>query len=562
MHAVVLAGGQGTRLRPYTAILPKPLLPLGARRPILGVILSRLAANGVRTVTLAVGTDLAVIRAYAGDGRRWGLTIDYAQEDEPLGTLGPLLPLLDRLPEQFLVVNGDVLTDLDFAALFAHHRNERSSLTVAVGERTTSVDFGVVESADGRITGFREKPTLRHDVNMGAYAVSRRALMPYRSGRPMGFDELISDLMHDGDPPAVFPWDGHWLDIGRPKDYERASREFTSPETTLAPACGTSAEITALRPDGELVRVLLLGGSGFIGRHVWRALAARPHVAVTTTGPRVGAAPYDPVGLDLVTDRISQLATLIDRIRPLAVVNCAGVTEGSIEELVAGNVVLVGNVIEAMRQADVGARLVHLGSAAEYGATAPTAAVSEADTPRPTSAYGMTKLVGTQLVTEATITGCLTATALRAFNVLGPGSPPASLAGRIVAEVHRATEAGGGIRLGRLDTVRDFVDVRDVAHAAVLAALGTCQLPEILNIGRGEPVVVRRLVHEVAQLAGFTGEVHEDGPIPPRSATIEWQCADIRRSREALGWEPSVSLRQSVTDLVRSTERIGSVARR
>lgn len=556
MHAVVLAGGRGTRLRPYTAVLPKPLLPLDGRRPLLGVILSRLATNGVRTVTLAVCADDAVIRAYAGDGRRWALAVDYAQEDEALGTFGPLLPLLDRLPEEFLVVNADVLTDLNFAALLAHHRSKRASLTLAVSERTTNVDFGVVDSADGWVTAFHEKPRLRHDVNMGAYALSRRALAPYRPGRCMGFDELICDLVRDGNPPAVFSWDGRWLDVGRPDDYEQASREFAS-ATPRAPACRNTVEPPPARRDGETFRVLLLGGSGFLGRHVRHALAARADVAVTAPGPHIGTSSRDPGGLDLVTDGISRLATLIERVRPVAVINCAGRTEGSNEELVACNVVLVRNVIEAMCRADVGARLVHLGSAAEYGATLPATAVSETDTPRPTSAYGMTKLIGTQLVTEASVTGRLTGTALRVFNAVGPGSPLTCLPGRVVAEVKRAMVTGGGLRLGRLDSVRDFIDVRDVAHAVMLAAVDTGHAPEILNIGRGEPVLVRRLVQEVVQAAGFTGEVREEEPIPNRSVTVEWQCADIQRSRQTLGWQPSVTLRESVADLWHGADGAG-----
>ncbi len=165
----------------------------------------------------------------------------------------------------------------------------------------------------------------------------------------------------------------------------------------------------------------------------------------------------------------------------------------------------------------------------------------------------MTKLVGTQLVTEASVTDRLPGTVLRAFNVVGPEAPATSLPGRVAAELHRGMRSGSGVRLGRLDTVRDFVDVRDVARAAVLAAVCTGQLPEILNIGRGEPVVVRRLVQEVARAAEFSGEIHEDGTIPDRSSVVEWQCADIQRSRQVLGWKPSVTLRRSVADLWQST---------
>lgn len=556
MHAVVLAGGQGTRLRPYTSMLPKPLLPLGGR-PILGVILSQLAAHGVRTVTVAAGRNASLLGAYVGDGRRWGLSIECATEETPLGTAGPLLPLLGRLPEQFLVVNGDVLTDLNFAALLGLHMSNHCALTIAVGERTTNLGFGVVESAAGRVVRFREKPALRHEVSMGAYALSRDALHRYRPGRPMGFDELIIDLMGGGDPPAVFRWDGYWLDIGTPQDYERANLEFGPAASRLMPAPARAAP--RVRDPGctETTRVLLLGATGFVGRQVAHALTAHPHVSVVTSGSR-----DSEDGLDLVADGIADLATLIERVRPHAVVNCAGVTAGSPDELVTSNVVLVGNVIEAMRQADVGASLVHLGSAAEYGSAGCGTAVRESTAPCPVDAYGVTKLVGSQLVTEASDNGDVVGTVLRLFNVVGPGSPTNSLPGRIVAEVRRALRVGGGIRLGRLDAVRDFVDVRDVAHAVVLTALGTRHLTDVVNIGCGEPVVVRRLVEEVAQLAGFTGEVREDAPTPARSAAIEWQCADIRRGRETLGWEPSRTLRESATDLWHSANSVGPTTMR
>lgn len=541
MHAVVLAGGQGTRLRPYTVMLPKPLLPLGGRLPILGVILSQLAAHGARTVTLAAGGQASLLGAYVGDGRRWGLSVDCAPEVAPLGTVGPLLSLLERLPEQFLVVNGDVLTDLDFSALLDRHVSSRCALTIAVSERTTNLGFGVVESAAGRVVGFREKPALRHDVSMGAYAVSRRALHRYRPGRPMGFDELIIDLMRRGEAPAVFRWDGYWLDIGTPQDYERANLEFGATAPKLMPAPPrAAARVRAPHSDGT-TQVLLLGATGFVGRHVARALAAHPHVSVLTNGPR-----NSEEGLDLVA---GNLTSLIERVRPHVVVNCAGATVGSPDEFVASNVVLVGNIIEAMRQADVGASLVHLGSAAEYGSTGCGTAIRESAAPQPLDAYGVTKLVGSQMVTEASATSGIAGTVLRLFNVLGPGSPPSSLPGRIVAEVRRALLAGGEVRLGRLDTVRDFVDVRDVADAAVLAALSAGHAAGVVNIGRGEPVVVRRLVEEVAQVAGFAGEVLEDGPTPARSAAVEWQCADVARSRETLGWAPSRPLRASARDL-------------
>jgi NDP-sugar pyrophosphorylase family protein len=228
MHAVILAGGKGVRLRPYTTTLPKPLMPIGDKHTILEIVLDQLAGAGFTSVTLAINHLGPLIRAFAGDGARWGLHVDYIEEDRPLSTVGPLFGLQDSLPEEFLVMNGDVLTDLDYADLLHRHALSGCGLTVAIAERTHRVEFGVLDVEASRIVGFREKPDLRYQVSMGVYGMSRRTLAPYPPGRPFGFDELVLDLLAGGDNPATYPFTGFWLDIGRPEDYDEANRTFES----------------------------------------------------------------------------------------------------------------------------------------------------------------------------------------------------------------------------------------------------------------------------------------------------------------------------------------------
>ncbi|WP_415948500.1 sugar phosphate nucleotidyltransferase [Streptomyces sp. KLOTTS4A1] len=228
MHAVILAGGKGIRLRPYTTTLPKPLVPIGDQHAILEIVLRQLAASGFSSCTVAIGHLGHIIRAYVGDGSQWGLRVDYATEDSPLGTMGPLLPLLDRLPEQFLVMNGDILTDLDFGDVLARHSDSGAPLTVATYARKVAIDFGVLTTDSGRIVSFAEKPQLDYRVSMGVYGLSRRSLAAYTPGLPLGFDELVLDLLATGTPPHTYEFDGYWLDIGRPDDYDRANAEFTT----------------------------------------------------------------------------------------------------------------------------------------------------------------------------------------------------------------------------------------------------------------------------------------------------------------------------------------------
>nr|WP_254910002.1 sugar phosphate nucleotidyltransferase [Micromonospora sp. NBS 11-29] len=240
---MILAGGKGVRLRPYTTTLPKPLMPIGDSHSILQIVLDQLASRGFTSVTLAINYLGPLIRAFVGDGRRWGLSVDYVEEDRPLSTVGPLFALKDRLPDDFLVMNSDVLTDLDYANLLRSHTLAGAGLTLATYERVYKIDFGVLDVAAGRVVGFREKPALRYPVSMGVYAMSRKTLEPYPPGLSFGFDQLVLDLLAAGQSPVTYPFDGFWLDIGRPEDYDEANRSFAQLKPILLPAARLPTEL-------------------------------------------------------------------------------------------------------------------------------------------------------------------------------------------------------------------------------------------------------------------------------------------------------------------------------
>jgi len=235
MHVAILAGGRGVRLRPYTTSLPKPLVPIGEEYAILDIILQQLKARGFTRVTLAIGHLGSLIRAFVGDGSRWGLAVDYSEEDQPLSTIGPLLNFIDRLPEHFLVMNGDVLTDLDYASLLNRHIQWGAPLTVATYQRQIKIDFGTLETVNGHIVKFSEKPTLSYGVSMGVYAMSRSMLAHCPKNIAYGFDDLVLDLLARRDRPRAYPFNGYWLDIGRPDDYDEANRTFEELRSILLP---------------------------------------------------------------------------------------------------------------------------------------------------------------------------------------------------------------------------------------------------------------------------------------------------------------------------------------
>jgi NDP-mannose synthase len=224
-RAVVLAGGMGTRMRPYTLVLPKPLMPIG-EYPILEVVVRQLAAHDFDRVTIAVNHQAELIKAFFGDGSKWRLRIDYSFEHEPLGTIAPLR-LIPDLPDHFLVMNGDVLTDLDFAGFHAEHAAANRLFTISSYQREQRVDYGVLSTdAQGTLQGFQEKPVTVYEVSMGIYMVSRDVLPHIPARGPFGFDNLMRDLLNARKTVHVRKFEGYWLDIGRPDDYERAIDEF------------------------------------------------------------------------------------------------------------------------------------------------------------------------------------------------------------------------------------------------------------------------------------------------------------------------------------------------
>jgi len=221
MKAVIQCGGKGMRLRPHTFILPKPLMPIGSR-PVLELLLKWLRRNGIKDAFVTTGYLGHLIRSVCGDGRQWNMRITYTQELEPLGTIGPLSLLREQLDAPFLVLNGDVLTDLNLNQFVSCHRRHHGSLTIATATRPTKMDFGVLDETDGRVTEFREKPELSHLVSMGIYCMDPAVLERIPSGVPFGFDDLMFQMLEEDVPVNVFKHNGMWLDIGRVEDFLKA----------------------------------------------------------------------------------------------------------------------------------------------------------------------------------------------------------------------------------------------------------------------------------------------------------------------------------------------------
>jgi NDP-sugar pyrophosphorylase family protein len=224
LKAVIQAGGRGTRLAPYSTVLPKALMPLGDGT-VIDSILDQLSDTGVKTVFITVSKFGPLIRSYCGDGGRWGLDIEYITEEEPLGTIGPLNSLRDRLDAPFFVSNSDVYTDVVLADVVAEHEKLPAPLTVIATRQSVSIAYGVLEHAGGRVHGFREKPTEEFSVSTGIYLMEPRVFEFIPPNGPFGFDELMRNMLDSRAPVNVYEHAGRWIDIGRIEDLRRAQEQ-------------------------------------------------------------------------------------------------------------------------------------------------------------------------------------------------------------------------------------------------------------------------------------------------------------------------------------------------
>jgi len=226
MKAVILAGGLGTRLKPYTTVFPKPLMPIG-ESPILEIIIKQLKAKGFNEITLAVGHLSELIMAFFNNGSKYGLKIEYSKEEKKLGTAGGLGLLKNKLEDDFLVMNGDVLTGLDFSEFLEFHKKTGSIATIALNRRHVDIDFGVVELDENRtLIGYIEKLKIDYLVSMGVYAFNESILEYIPSHEYLDIPDLMKRLLSEGEKVNGFIHDGYWLDIGRPDDYIKANEDI------------------------------------------------------------------------------------------------------------------------------------------------------------------------------------------------------------------------------------------------------------------------------------------------------------------------------------------------
>ena len=228
MKAFILAGGKGSRLLPYTTNFPKPLMPI-KDKPILEIVIDRLRKAEIKDFIFGTGHLAELLQAFFGDGEKFGVKISYSREDEPLGTAGPMNLVRDKLTDTFLVMNGDILTDIDFHELIDYHNKEKSIATVALSKRTVDIDFGVVTLNNGnQFSEWQEKPQIEYLVSTGIYIFEPEALDVLPSEGFFNLPDLIVKLAENNKKVTGYVHHGYWLDIGRASDYAKACEDYGS----------------------------------------------------------------------------------------------------------------------------------------------------------------------------------------------------------------------------------------------------------------------------------------------------------------------------------------------
>lgn len=223
--AIILCGGKGERLKPLTVTVPKPLMPVGDY-PILEIVIKQLVRNKITDITLAVNHQAKLIETFFGDGSNWGAKIQYSLESKPLGTVGPL-SIIKNLPKNFLIMNADLLTDLNFLALFKNHLKNKNIMTISVAKRNQYIDFGVIKKNNkNELINFLEKPTDHYLVSMGIYILNRSILEYIPKNKKYGFDDLILKLLEKKIKINIKIHKKYWLDIGRYDDYLEATKQI------------------------------------------------------------------------------------------------------------------------------------------------------------------------------------------------------------------------------------------------------------------------------------------------------------------------------------------------
>ncbi|MEK6760763.1 MAG: sugar phosphate nucleotidyltransferase [Nanoarchaeota archaeon] len=491
MKAVILAGGEGKRLRPYTEIIPKPLLPVNGE-PVLGIIIKKLKEQGIEEIILAVNYRDYLFKTLFGDGSNFGVKIYYSGESEPLGTCGPVKNVENLLDDDFFVMNGDLITDVDIREVEKFHKKNNADITVVTKMVENKINFGVMKVKDDEIISWDEKPTIKSEIGTGMYVINPRALMYIPPNKFYNMNDLVSDVIMSGGKVMHFLHEGDWVDIGLKDDYEKVQNIKSSE------------------------KIIITGDNGLIGRRLKDSLKEK----------------FDVIGFSSNKKNVKNKEDFSD-LNGTCIIHLAGLMRGESEqEMFETNVLGTLNALEFCRKNK--AKMIFISSAAVYGNV--TSPIREDSLITPKNFYGLTKLMGENLCESYHKKYGIPVVILRLFNVYGPNQKKGFLVSDIVSQLGKSE-----ITLRNPFPKNDFIHVDDVVEAIKRSM--KIKTFEVINIGSGKSFSVKDLA-EKATIGKKTLKFSDN------SFSSSDVYADISKAKKILDWEPKINIDDGLKRIV------------
>lgn len=543
-YLIIMAGGLGTRLRPLTNSTPKPLLPIG-NKPILESIIEHAESFGLVNIMISINYMSESIVNYFGDGSKYGVKIDYVFEKESMGTAGSLALVDKEINDDVFVINGDILTRVNFDEMLSNHKKAENYLTVGTRPYNTQIPYGILKLDGEKISSIEEKPTLEYIINAGIYTLSPEAVKMIPKGEFFHMTHLMEKLLKEKKNLGSFLIEDYWLDIGKINDYYRANAEYN--------------DFFRIGINMKDKKVLVTGAGGFIGSHLVERLVkdGASVKALVHYNSRNDYGLIHQLDKEIrdsieiifsdITDNISVFKSMkgIDVVFHLAALIGIPYSYYSPNSYVETNIRGTLNILNSARELET-SKVVHTSTSEVYG-TALYAPIDEKHPLQGQSPYSATKIGADKLAESYYLSFGLPVATIRPFNTFGPRQSLRAVIPTIITQALK----GDVVNLGNLDTVRDFNYVKDTVSGFITIAQNEVSNGKVINIGSGKAVTIGNVVELVSKILEKPLNVNvQDERLRPDKSEVYKLLCDNKLANDLLGWKPDYTFEDGLNETV------------